>query len=319
VKTVDHRTGGQRELYPDFLARFANRHKDDAVVLDIKWSIPRNRSSLIQTLTEVTKYGGPLTGWPNPDSSITPTDLVLLCHGDDADRVRVALESLVADDAKAYGYLARPGYSVWAWGEVRTKDGREVVRISKVWGTVSEPRMRAALADHVDFLKAEYLVEQGIIGFVGDEPPIAYVILYIIRVIQRHVFGLKSERSKVISLEELDGVFSHLFPPIGVGTGPQLRQSKLKEAMDILSEIGHSVKRLPEEKVRDLKLDSAKEWYALERRLPEGDLYKWICRQLERIRRKRKKATKAAERKRVLRVSARQKRYKVTRDQRKWF
>lgn len=269
-------------LRPDFLGAYPSDLKRAGIVLDTKWSLPDNHQGLVSELEDVTKYRGPLLGWPRTDSRLDLVDLALLCHDDEGSKAVDAIRTLLRDDRAAYAYLDEEGYSLWTWGEVRSAQGHEVIRISKAWGAVSHQELDKRVAHNVDFPKVQFLVEGTYVKFVGDEPPLAYVILVLIQAIHAYIFGMRRDREKIVSLDDLYDLLSQVFPPIGEQSGPQLTKTRLREALEVLAGVGYSVHRLSYESATRLALDSNKDWYRLERRLPRRDLYDWICAQIQR-------------------------------------
>lgn len=311
VGVGDSYEGSGRRLRPDLLAAYAASETTQGLALDVKWSLPNNRQALVEELTSAVKYRGPLTGWPQPSSTLNPLDVVVLCHQDDAVRARRTLETLLQDDPQAYAYLSEPGYSVWAWGEVVTRQRREVVRISRIWGSLLQTQMESRLSGNIDIPKSQFLVEQGYVQFVGDRPPIVYVALVVLRVAHSYVFGTAQKRLKNVSLDELDRTFTFLFPAVGQGLAPQVSRSMLRQGVEILAEIGYNVRRLTPQDVVNQALDQNQEWYCFERKLPKGDLIEWTCEQLERLEKARAvKARKDAKARRHLKP-VRKPRYRV--------
>lgn len=274
--------GSDVAVVPDFIGRYANLPQAQGLVIDTKWTLPKNRGGLVEELTAVRKYMGPLTGWPLKTSNVQSLDVVILCHLDNTTRVLEALTSLVRDDADAYGYLDQPGYSVWTWGEMVDSKGREVVRIAKIWGAVRHPELQKLLNDSIDIPKSQFLVEKTSFLFVGDKPPIGYVMLRIIQVVHANAFGFPPEREKVISVDDHLELFNRFFPPVSPNSGPQVGRRTLAAAVALLAGIGYNVRRLKDVQVGDLGLDAGKEWYRFQRKMPRGDLFRWICSQLQR-------------------------------------
>jgi hypothetical protein len=182
---------------------------------------------------------------------------------------------------------------------------------------VSHEELERRLARNIDFLKAEFLVEHHFVKFVGDDPPLAYVMLVLIQAVHSYIFGLSREREKVVSIDRLHEIFQRQFPPVGEQSGPQLSRNKLKEALDVSAGIGYNVHRLSEDQVAGLSLDAAQEWYRIERKLPRQDLYDWICSQLRRYERQRESAERRRAKARIRARPLRKKRYRLKHGQTK--
>ncbi len=295
--------------YPDSTPR-------SGLVLDVKWSLPNNHQGLVNELLDLRKYAGPLNGWPMPPSVLEDPDLAILCHLDDAPKVRQALTDLYRDEPEAYAYLVEPGYSVWAWGEVKTRDGHEVIRVSKVWGSLKNPTLESVMGDNVDILKERFLVESTWVKFVGDEPPLAYVMLVILQTVRSYIFGYSPDRHCLVSMDKLFGTFQALFRPVGPGSGPQISRSSLRAGLEALATIGYNAQRLDEEEIHELHLEPPRDWYRFTRKSPRHDLYEWICGRMSQLESRRQARERVIARKARLKVP-RKRRVKITRTQRK--
>jgi len=277
VKSVDPRDGSVRPLRPDFIGRYANSQGASGIAIDAKWSLPTNRQGLVHELEDVKKYSGPLNDWPVRYDQLT---------------------TVHSADPTAYQYLKEPGYSVWTWGQVKTAAQQEVARIRRVWGKVRDSRLEALLEDRVDIPELQYWVEQTSVRFVGDRPPRAYVVRWILEVARAYVFGFPPTKEKVVSVSEMHRLFSKFFGPVTNESGPQVTQSTIREGMDLLAEIRYNVQKLRPAEVRDLGLPENEQWYRFRLKKPQGDRYKWICKELHRVDARRQAA---AERRRASR------------------
>lgn len=271
----------ENNVKPDIIATYSKWTK--GLIVEIKWSLSNNFQHSTKEIASMKKYTYPMQGWKEalgqqmcPDK-LECHDLVLLSHSDVIGMIREVIKTLIKDEPKGYNFLRENGFALWSWGEMTDRSRKKIIRIRSEYGSLNHKDLNDLAKDKIDVPLAEYIVERNSILFIGDNPPISYVIFRLMTVLYNFIGHDPRKKEEYISLSQIQNLFDKYYPLVSPHSAPQITKDIIRGASEILAKFNYNLKSVSSEKITEVGLNSNGLWYLFERKLPRGDITKWIC------------------------------------------